>query len=144
MAGFGVTAEVDAASGKEELHSHRWRERRGEMDLAASPRRPPPREAIPHQDLAEKEDESGGGEGSSGSGLPVRTPPPGNNAEPGTGCRRQRRPVRGETGGNSIPAPERTDAIDPASQAGTRQPGGAGSRSEEHTSELQSLRHLVC
>src|ERR1035438_628660 len=37
---------ADAASGKEELHSHRGRERRGEMDLAAASRGPPPRWAI--------------------------------------------------------------------------------------------------
>src|SRR5258705_5216193 len=47
------------------------------------------------------------------------------------------RPVRGEAGGHGqASAPRRPE------QAGD--PGRPGSRSEEHTSELQSLRHLVC
>src|SRR5437899_1174913 len=35
-------------------------------------------------------------------------------------------------------------AIAPRWKYQTRSLGGAGNRSEEHTSELQSLRHLVC
>src|ERR1039458_10409905 len=40
---------------------------------------------------------------------------------------------------NGAPAPARTPAI-----AEYRAPGRCRPRSEEHTSELQSLRHLVC
>ena len=120
---------ADAASGKETLHPHRWRERRGEMDLAASPRRTSPRKGIPHRARAEKEDEPREGESSSGRGFPTKTAPQENGAEFEAGSRSQRRAARGETFGNPSPAPEGTGAIDPASRSGgTRRPSGAGHR----------------
>src|ERR1019366_7233543 len=72
-----------AASGREGSHSHPGRERRGEMDLAASPRRPPPRKAIVHRAHAERceprtyprESENPAG------GRPAKTPPPGKGAK---------------------------------------------------------------
>src|ERR1035441_3934780 len=44
------------------------------------------------------------------------------------------------------PAPEapRRPATNQEAVAGRSSPGGMSPRSEEHTSELQSLRHLVC
>jgi hypothetical protein len=56
--------------------------------------------------------------------------PQGNGAEPESGCRSQRRPDRGETAGDSSPAPERTDAIDPA---GTKQPCSGGHHGDTAT-----------
>jgi hypothetical protein len=109
------------------------------MDLAASPRRPSPRKAIPHQTRTEKEDEPGEGESSSGRGPQAKTPSQGNGAEPESGCRSQHCPDRGETAGDSSPAPERTDAIDPA---GTKQPGSGGHHGDTGTSQSDvACRH---
>src|ERR1039458_6593244 len=86
-----VGDRVVATSGREGSHSHPGRERRGEMDLAASPRRPPPREGIVHRAHAEREEpgtKPGESESSSG-GRPAKTPAPGNGAKREAGCRRQ-------------------------------------------------------
>src|SRR5262245_64670213 len=39
---------------------------------------------------------------------------------------------------------KRKGPIEPASRVASQPPGEGRARSEEHTSELQSLRHLVC
>src|ERR1035441_3947653 len=108
-----------AASGKEGSHSHPGRERRGEMDLAAFPRRPPPREAIVHRAHAEREEpgtKPGESESSSG-GRPAKTPPP------GKGAKREGRAARRETGGDFKASPESTAAIYTANRSVTKRPG---------------------
>src|ERR1035441_3821439 len=115
------------------------------MDLVASPRCPPPREGIVHRAHAEREEpgtKPGESESSSG-GRPAKVPAHGNVEKREAGCQRPGRAARRETSGDSKAAPESTAAIDPANRSVSKRPG-AGHRSEEHTSELQSLRHLVC
>src|SRR5436853_1703306 len=46
--------------------------------------------------------------------------------------------------GGPRPSPGRLPRVDPAGQEPLREPRLERRRSEEHTSELQSLRHLVC
>src|SRR5438045_8318193 len=55
--------------------------------------------------------------------------------------RRRRRAVRTSDRSGRTPAPRRARARLPSS---TRREARKKERSEEHTSELQSLRHLVC
>src|ERR1019366_726843 len=108
-----------AASGREGSHSHPGRERRGEMDLAASPRRPPPRESIVHRAHAEREEPGtnlGESESSSG-GRPAKTPPP------GKGAKREGRAARREIGGDSKAVPESTAAIYTANRSIIRRSG---------------------
>src|ERR1017187_4845468 len=133
-----------AASGREGSHSHRGRERRGEMDLAASPRRPPPRKAIVHRVHTEREDAPGTKPGESENpacGRPAKAPAPGDGAKREAGCQRQGLSARRETGGDPKAAPESTAAIytnrsvtqrpgagsqgDTGASNGTRQPRGA-------------------
>src|SRR5450631_666018 len=61
---------------EERAHSHPGRERRGEMDLAAFPRRPPPREGIAHRAHAEREEPGTkpGDSESSPFGRPAKAP----------------------------------------------------------------------
>src|ERR1017187_9651123 len=89
------------------------------MDLAAFPRRPPPREVIPHRAHAEKEEpgtKPGESESSSG-GRPAKTPPP------GKGAKREGRAARRETGGDFKASPESTAAIYTANRSVTKRPG---------------------
>src|ERR1039458_289441 len=114
-----------AASGREGSHSHPGRERRGEMGLAASPRRPPPREAIVHRAHAEREEPGTkpGDSESSPFGRPAKAPAPGDGAKREAGCQRPGRTTRRETGGDSKAAPESTAAIYPANRSVTKRPG---------------------
>src|ERR1035437_4095274 len=143
-----VGDRVVAASGKEGSHSHPGRERRGEMDLAASPRRPPPRKAIPHRAHAEREDEPGTNPGESesatGGGRPAKAPAPGNGAKREAGCQRPGRTARRETGGDSKAPPEISAAIDPANRSVIRRPGDGhqGDPTASHgTRQPRGARH---
>src|ERR1017187_3018256 len=114
-----------AASGREGSHSHPGRERRGEMDLVASPRCPPPREGIVHRAHAEREEPGtnpGESEGATGGG-PAKAPAPGDGAKREAGCQRPGRTTRRETGGDSKAAPESTAAIYTANRSVTKRPG---------------------
>src|ERR1039458_5982546 len=114
-----VGDQVVGASGREGSHSHPGRERRGEMDLVASPRCPPPWEVIPHGTRAERcEPRTYRGESENpAGGRPAKTPPP------GKGAKREGRAARRETGGDSKAAPESTTAIYTANRSIIRRSG---------------------
>src|ERR1039458_6966776 len=126
-----------AASGREGSHSHPGRERRGEMDLAAFPRRPPPRESIVHRAHAEREEPGtnlGESESSSG-GRPAKTPPP------GKGAKREGRAARREIGGDSKAVPESTAAIYTANRSIIRSPGACHQGSNGTRQSCGANRH---
>src|ERR1019366_3805140 len=97
------------------------------MDLAASPRRPPPRKAIVHRAHAEREDapgtDPGESEGATGGGRPAKAPAHGNGAKREAGCQRPGHAARRETSGDSKAPPESTAATDPANRSVIRSPG---------------------
>src|ERR1017187_6526891 len=125
------------ASGREGSHSHPGRERRGEMDLAAFPRRPPPREVIPHRAHAEKEEPGTkpGESESSSDGRPAKAP------AHGDGAKRPGRTTRRETGGDSKAAPESTAAIYTSNRSIIRSPGACHQGSNGTRQSRGASRH---
>src|ERR1039457_2227882 len=126
-----------AASGREGSHSHPGRERRGEMDLVASPRCPPPREGIVHRAHAEREEPGtnpGESEGATGGG-PAKAPPP------GKGAKREGRAARREIGGDPKAAPESTAAIYTSNRSIIRSPGACHQGSNGTRQSCGASRH---
>src|ERR1035437_1155147 len=149
-----------AASGREGSHSHPGRERRGEMDLVASPRCPPPREGIVHRAHAEREEPGtnpGESEGATGGG-PAKAPAPGDGAKREAGCQRQvappvEKPVEIPKRRQKAPLPSTppTDRspkgpvlapkVTPGASNGIRQPRGARRRGEAAPANGTSQPH---